>query len=421
MALRAEPTAVVGWGSLNPLGTDAISTWDAVIAGRSGIDTLQAPWSEDLSVRLAGCVPDGCLDSLPPLLSRRSDRCAQLALVAAQQAWAMTGPITQGLDPSRIAGVIGTGIGGLATMHDQHTQLSTGGPSRVNPLTVPMLIPDAAAGQVAIELGLLGGAHTPVSACASGAEALMLGQMLLNDDRADLVLAGGSEAPVNRLGLVGFAAMRALSSRNDAPDQASRPYGLNRDGFVLSEGAGVLALMRQRDTPAGADLGWLLASGSSSDAHHIVAPEPQGLQASRAIDDALRRADVSPSDLCGVQAHATGTSLGDLAEARALRRSLGSAADHLPVCAPKGQLGHLLGGAGAVETILALQALRHGVLPGSLNADPVDPEVELAVANQGPVQLSSDQGQRLLLKNAFGFGGHNISLVLAGSTPAQPG
>ena len=362
MALRAEPTAVVGWGSLNPLGADANSTWDAVIAGRSGIDTLQAPWSEDLPVRLAGCVPTGALDSLPPLLRRRSDRCAQLALVAARQAWAMTGPITQGLDPSRIAVVIGTGIGGLATMHDQHTQLSTGGPSRVNPLTVPMLIPDAAAGQVAIELGLLGGAHTPVSACASGAEALMLGQMLLNDDRADLVLAGGSEAPVNRLGLVGFAAMRALSSRNDAPDQASRPYGLGRDGFVLSEGAGVLALMRQRDTPAGADLGWLLASGSSSDAHHIVAPEPQGLQASRAIDDALRRADVSPSDLCGVQAHATGTSLGDLAEARALRRSLGSAADHLPVCAPKGQLGHLLGGAGAVETILALQALRHGVL-----------------------------------------------------------
>ncbi|QNJ28202.1 beta-ketoacyl-[acyl-carrier-protein] synthase family protein [Synechococcus sp. A15-24] len=421
MASRAEPTAVVGWGSLNPLGADADSTWTSVIAGHSGIQTLQAAWTEDLPVRLAGCVPTRALDSLPPLLRRRSDRCAQLALVAARQAWAMAGSITQGLDPSRIAVVIGTGIGGLATMHEQHTQLSAGGPSRVNPLTVPMLIPDAAAGQVAIEFGLLGGAHTPVSACASGAEALMLGQMLLNDDRADLVLAGGSEAPVNRLGLVGFAAMRALSGRNDAPDQASRPYGLNRDGFVLSEGAGVLALMRQRDTPAGADLGWLLASGSSSDAHHIVSPEPQGLQASRAIDDALRRADVSASDLCGVQAHATGTSLGDLAEARALRRSLGSAADHLPVCAPKGQLGHLLGGAGAVETILALQALRHGVLPGSLNADPLDPEVELAVANQGPVELSSDQGQRLLLKNAFGFGGHNISLVLAGSTPAQPG
>ena len=291
----------------------------------------------------------------------------------------------------------------------------------MNPLTVPMLIPDAAAGQVAIDLGLQGGAHTPVSACASGAEALMLGQWLLLDDRADLVLAGGSEAPVNRLGLVGFSAMRALSVRNEAPEQASRPYGQERDGFVLSEGAGMLALMRQSDVPTGDALGWLLASGSSSDAHHIVAPEPQGLQASRAIEEALQRADCKPDDLCAVQAHATGTSLGDLAEARALRRSLGSAADHLPVCAPKGQLGHLLGGAGAVETILALQALRHGVMPRSHNADPLDPEVELAVTNNGHVPLASGQSQRRLLKNAFGFGGHNISLVLAGSTPAQPG
>ena len=421
MAPRAEPTAVVGWGSLNPLGLDADSTWDAVIAGRSGIQLLEAPWTDDLPVRLAGCVPSGALDNLSPLLRRRSDRCAQLALVAARQAWAMAASVTTGIDPNRVAVVVGTGIGGLATMHEQHTHLSAGGPNRVNPLTVPMLIPDAAAGQVAIDLGVLGGAHTPVSACASGAEALMLAQMLLNDDRVDLVLAGGSEAPVNRLGLVGFSAMRALSSRNDAPDQASRPYGLDRDGFVLSEGAGMLALVRRQDTPSGADLGWLLASGSSSDAHHIVAPEPQGLQASRAIDDALRRADVSPSDLCGVQAHATGTSLGDLAEARALRRSLGGAADHLPVCAPKGQLGHLLGGAGAVETILALQALQHGILPRSLNANPLDPEVELAVTSEGPAALSSGSKQRLMLKNAFGFGGHNISLVLAGSTPAQHG
>ena len=421
MASRAEPTAVVGWGSLNPLGADADSTWTSVIAGHSGIQTLQAAWTEDLPVRLAGCVPTRALDSLPPLLRRRSDRCAQLALVAARQAWAMAGSITQGLDPSRIAVVIGTGIGGLATMHEQHTQLSAGGPSRVNPLTVPMLIPDAAAGQVAIELGLLGGAHTPVSACASGAEALMLGQMLLNDDRADLVLAGGTEAPVNRLGLVGFSAMRALSSHNHAPEQASRPYGRQRDGFVLSEGAGMLAMMRESDVNREHQaLGWLLACGSSSDAHHIVAPEPQGLQASLAIQDALQRADLSPSDLVAVQAHATGTSLGDLAEARALRRSLGAAADHLPVTAPKGQLGHLLGGAGAVEAIIAFQSLRAGIIPRSLNAEPLDPEVDLAVATKGPVQLPDTQQERLLLKNAFGFGGHNISLVLAAPACKSP-
>ena len=420
MPTRPQPCSIVGWGSLSPLGDDPESAWQAMRQGASGIQSLNEDWTDDLAVRIAGRVSEQGLAHLSPLLLRRADRCAQLALVAARQAWAMASPFAQGIDPHRIAVVLGTGIGGLATMHSQHTQLSQGGPERVNPLTVPMLIPDAAAGQVAIDLGLKGGAHTPVSACASGAEALMLAQMLLNDDRADLVLAGGAEAPVNRLGLVGFAAMRALSCRNEAPSLASRPYGADRDGFVLSEGAGMLALMRAKDTPANTALGWLLASGSSSDAHHIVAPEPQGLQASRAIDDALRRADIGPSDLCAVQAHATGTSLGDLAEARALRRSLGSAADHLPVCAPKGQLGHLLGGAGAVETILALQWLRDGIVPQSLNADPLDPEVELAVTTNGPVELSAKPSARLLLKNAFGFGGHNISLVLAGSSSEQP-
>ena len=421
MPIRPEPSAIIGWGSINPLGADPDSTWQAFRHGQSGIRSLTEDWSRDLSVQIAGQVPPAALDELSPLTRRRSDRCAQLALLAARQAWTMASSLVVGIDPCRIAVVLGTGIGGLSTMHEQHLQLTQGGPERVNPLTVPMLIPDAPAGQVAIDLGVQGGAHTPVSACASGAEALMLAQMLLNDDRADLVLAGGTEAPVNRLGLVGFAAMRALSCRNEAPEEASRPYGDDRDGFVLSEGAGMMAMVRSKDLPASAAKGWLLACGSNSDAHHIVAPEPQGLQASKAIDDALRRADVSPSDLCAVQAHATGTKLGDLAEARALRRSLGSAADHLPVCAPKGQLGHLLGGAGAVETILALQWLNDGIVPRSVNADPLDQEVNLAVTSKGPVELSAERSRRLLLKNAFGFGGHNISLVIAGNSSGRPG
>ena len=392
-----------------------------MLSEQSGISLLEQSWASDLTCRIAGCVTESAFAELTPIQRRRSDRCAQLALLAARQAWSMAASHAAGLEPSRIAVVVGTGIGGLSTMHEQHLQLTEGGPSRVNPLTVPMLIPDAASGQVAIDLGLHGGAHTPVSACASGAEALMLAQMLLNDDRADLVLAGGTEAPVNRLGLVGFSAMRALSSHNNAPEQASRPYGRQRDGFVLSEGAGMLAMMRESDVNREHQaLGWLLACGSSSDAHHIVAPEPQGLQASLAIQDALQRADLSPSDLCAVQAHATGTSLGDLAEARALRRSLGAAADHLPVTAPKGQLGHLLGGAGAVEAIIAFQSLRAGIIPRSLNAEPLDPEVDLAVATKGPVQLPDTQQERLLLKNAFGFGGHNISLVLAAPACKSP-
>ena len=219
----AQRVSIVGWGSVSPLGCDAASTWEGVLAGRSGIKALTAAWSEDLPVRISGCVPDAATQSLEPLLLRRSDRCAQLGLLAAREAWAMASAAIGGIDPARVAVVLGTGIGGLHTMHEQHNQLTAGGPTRVNPLTVPMLIPDAAAGQVAIDLGLHGGAHTPVSACASGAEAMMLAQMLLNDGRADLVLAGGTEAPVNRLGLVGFSAMRALSCRNDAPN---KPPGL---------------------------------------------------------------------------------------------------------------------------------------------------------------------------------------------------
>ncbi len=410
-----ERLAVTGWGSITPLGDDAESTWDAILAGRSGIRSVADDWARDLPARVAGRVDPALTEGLEPLLQRRLDRCSQLALLAARQAWARATPHLSGVDPARVAVVIGTGIGGLATLERQHTNLLMTGPNRVNPLTVPMLIPNAAAGQIAIDLGLHGGAHTPVSACASGAEALLLAQLLINDDRADVVLAGGTEAPVNRLGLVGFAAMRALSCRNEAPEQASRPYGQDRDGFVLSEGAGLLVLQRQRDlaNTAPAPLGWLQACGCSSDGHHIVAPEPEGLQASLAIADALRRADLAVSDLSFVQAHATGTPVGDLAEARALRRSLGTALDSVPVTAPKGQLGHLLGAAGAVETILALQALRLGVVPRSVNSDPLDPAVDLAVVQQRSLTLASQTGERYALKNAFGFGGHNISLVLA--------
>jgi 3-oxoacyl-[acyl-carrier-protein] synthase II len=415
MPRPTERLAVTGWGCITPLGASVEATWQATLAGSSGIATVAESWAADLPARIAGRVQDDFNASLEPLLQRRLDRSAQLALVAARQAWAHAAPHCAGVDPRRVAVVIGTGIGGLATLERQHTNLLQAGPGRVNPLTVPMLIPNAAAGQIAIDLGLHGGAHTPVSACAAGAEALLLAQLLLQDDRADVVLAGGSEAPVNRLGLVGFAAMRALSCRNDEPELASRPYAEDRDGFVLSEGAGVLVLQRASDLTSSnpAPQGWLQACGSSSDGHHIVAPEPEGMQASEAISDALRRGGLTASDLSFVQAHATGTPVGDLAEARALRRGLGKALDRLPVTAPKGQLGHLLGAAGAVETILALKALRHGTVPRSVNSSPLDPAIDLTVVQDLPYSLPSSDRERYALKNAFGFGGHNISWILA--------
>ena len=221
MPTTPERSAIVGWGSVTPLGANAQTTWQAALGGRSGIQALHDLWSTDLATRIAGRVEDSAFASLEPILLRRADRCSQLALLAARQAWAMALERAPGLDPDRVAVVIGTGIGGLSTMHEQHMQLSEGGPSRVNPLTVPMLIPDAPAGQVAIDLGLHGGAHAPVSACASGAEAMMLAQMLLNDDRADLVLAGGTEAPVRTgLALWGFppcARCRAATTRQSRP------------------------------------------------------------------------------------------------------------------------------------------------------------------------------------------------------------
>ena len=415
MPRPTERLAVTGWGCITPLGASVESTWQATLAGRSGIAAVAEHWATDLPARIAGRVQDDFNASLEPVLQRRLDRSAQLALVAARQAWAHAAPHCGGVDPRRVAVVMGTGIGGLATLERQHTNLLQSGPGRVNPLTVPMLIPNAAAGQIAINLGLHGGAHTPVSACAAGAEALLIAQFLLQDDRADVVIAGGSEAPVNRLGLVGFSAMRALSCRNDQPELASRPYAEDRDGFVLSEGAGVLVLQRAGDLASDgpAAQGWLQACGSSSDGHHIVAPEPEGLQASEAISDALRRGGLTASDLSFVQAHATGTPVGDLAEARALRRGLGQALDSLPVTAPKGQLGHLLGAAGAVETILALKALRQGTVPRSVNSTPLDPAIDLAVVQESPYSLPSSARERYALKNAFGFGGHNISWILA--------
>ncbi|MEB3350346.1 MAG: beta-ketoacyl-[acyl-carrier-protein] synthase family protein [Cyanobacteriota bacterium] len=411
--------AVTGMGAITPLAADLASTWTAYRKGRSGIRCLGHPWARDLASRVAGEVPLDLDPYLEPLQRRRLDRSSQLALLAARQAWEQAGAPC-GAGGVRVAVVMGCGIGGLDTLGRQSRVLVEQGAGRVNPLTVPMLIPNAAAAQICIALGLHGGAHTPVSACASSAEALLWGQMLLVCDRADVVLAGGAEAPVNELGLVGFAAMRALSTRGGSPERVSRPYGSDRDGFVLAEGAGVLVLEREADARArGApSLGYLLEAGSTTDAHHIASPDPQGTHAAAAMTQALQRSDLDPAAISLIHAHATGTVLGDLAEARAITTAFGAKARSVPVTAPKGQLGHLLGGAGAVETILALLCLAEGLVPTSLNADPLDPAIDLAVVTGSAVQLGGSASERFALKNAFGFGGHNISLALQGAEGA---
>lgn len=406
-------------GAITPLSTDLADSWAAYRQGFSGIRRLDHPWAQVLSSPVAGVVPLDLDAHLQPLQRRRLDRCSQLALLAARQAWHHAGQ-PHGDGGARVAVVMGCGIGGLDTMGRQSRLLVEHGAGRVNPLTVPMLIPNAGAAQICIDLQLHGGAHTPVSACASSAEALMWAQMLLAADRADVVLAGGAEAPVNELGLVGFRAMRALSSRAVDPVEASRPYGRDRDGFVLAEGAGVLVLEREADARArgASSFGYLLEAGCSTDGHHIASPDPEGTQAAAAMAQALSRSGLEPAAIHLIHAHATGTVQGDLAEARAIHTALGPRACSIPVTAPKGQLGHLLGGAGAVETILALLCLAEGLAPTSLNADPLDPAINLAVVTGPALTLAGSARERFALKNAFGFGGHNICLALQGAEGA---
>ena len=287
----------------------------------------------------------------------------QLALVAAREAWADAG--TPEVDPERLAVVVTSGIGGVQTLLAQYDVLKERGASRVSPHLVPMLMPNGAAATVELEFGARAGAHTPVSACASGAEAIAYGLDLIRAGRADVVIAGGSEAAIHPLPLAGFAAMRALSPRNDDPSAASRPFDKARDGFVLGEGAGIVVLERASFAEArGARSGaTLLGSGASSDAHHVAAPEPNGAGAARALALALRDAGLAPDDVAHVNAHATSTPLGDVAEARAIRTALGSAADSVVVSATKGSTGHLLGAAGAVEAIATVLALRRAGSP----------------------------------------------------------
>jgi len=418
-SLSAQWDLVVSaMGAITPLGANVEETWNNYLAGASGIVSITDEWAKDLPVRIAGKVANTGLIGLNALETRRLDRCSQLALVAAREAWKNAQPYVQGVDSCRIAVVVGSGIGGLTSMEKEYGVLSSHGLSRVSPLKVPMLIANASAGQVAIDLGVHGGAHTPVSACASGAEALLIAKWLLEDDRADVVIAGGSEAPVNRLGIAGFAAMRALSTKGSHPSEASRPYAKDREGFVLAEGAGMLILQRSSDISKenSQHMSVLRAIGSSNDGVHMVTPEPEGRYAAEAIRDAFERADVNPDKISFIQGHATGTRLGDLAEANALRKAFGELIYSIPVTAPKGQLGHMLGASGSVETILAIKSLEQQVIPASINSDPYDDDVGLNIARTTEKNLSkqNNRGMRFALKNSFGFGGHNICLLIEG-------
>jgi 3-oxoacyl-[acyl-carrier-protein] synthase II len=397
--------AVTGLGATTPLGGDVASNWSALVEGRSGIRTLTEEWVPEMTVHFAGTLAEE-----PPLdrvEARKLDRSQQVALVAAREAWADAG--SPELDPLRIGTVIGSGIGGFITLLNAYDTLKERGPSRISPHTVPMLMPNGPAAVVGLEFHAAAGVHTPVSACASGAEAIAVGARMIEDGRADVVIAGGTESPIHQLTMAGFAAMRALSTRNDDPAGASRPYDVDRDGFVMGEGAGVLILESEAHARArGARIyAYVVGAGMTADAHHIAQPDPEGRGAARAIRAALAQADASPADVAHINAHATSTPQGDVAEAVAIRGALG---DVQPlVTGTKSMTGHMLGAAGAVEGIYTVLALHHRVVPATLNLHQQDPEIDLDVVHGAPRSLAS--GDLVALNNSFGFGGHDVAIA----------
>jgi len=398
------PVAVTGLGALTPLGPDVAALEDGLLTGRSGVRLLDEPEFAALPARLAATVD--LTDRLDRVQARSLDRVQQVALVAAREAWADAG--SPEVAPERLAVVIGSGIGGALTILGQHDVLREHGPRRVSPHLVPMLMPNGPAAAVGLELGARGGVHCPVSACASGAEAIAVALELLRTDRADVVVAGGAEACVHPLPLAGFAQMRALSTRHDSPQEASRPYDKARDGFVLGEGAGVLVLERPEFAQArrARVRAHVAGAGLASDAHHVTAPDPAGTGAARSITAALQDAGVQPRDIGHINAHATSTPLGDLAEARALGIALG--AHRPPVTATKSCTGHLLGAAGAVEAIATVLALSSGAIPAIRNLDDPDDDADVDAVRVVPRQHPHE----VALTTSFGFGGHDVSLVL---------
>ncbi|MDQ1648457.1 MAG: 3-oxoacyl-[acyl-carrier-protein] synthase [Frankiaceae bacterium] len=415
-APATDPIVVTGLGATTPLGGDASTTWEALLAGHSGARALDRPWAEQLPVRIAAPAAVDPAEVLGRVAARKLDRSQQLALVAAREAWADAG--CPQVEPERLAVVVASGIGGVTTLLDAHDTLTAKGARAVGPHTVPMLMPNGSAAVVALELGARAGTHAPVSACASGAESIAMGLDLLRLGRADVVVCGGTEAAIHPLPMAGFAAMRALSTRNDEPGAASRPFDKGRDGFVLGEGAGVLVLERASSAAArGAHVyAELAGAGLTSDAHHIAAPDPEGAGAGRAVAFAMSDAGAAADEVVHINPHATSTPLGDLAEVKALHAALGDAVLSIPVSATKSATGHLLGAAGGLEALLTVLALEHRLAPPTRNLDDPDDDVDLDVVRFEPRPLPSTG---VALSTSFGFGGHNTALAFRSWTGAE--
>ncbi|HEY4402964.1 MAG TPA: beta-ketoacyl-ACP synthase II [Acidimicrobiia bacterium] len=405
---RGRPRVVVtGVGVKTPAGNDVASFWEQLCAGRASARRIESFDPTDLSITFAGEVRDfDAVEYFGPKEARRQDRVTQLGFGAAADALGNAGEL--GADPSRCAVIIATGVGGLHTLEENERLYFEKGPSRVSPFFVPMMMPNATAGVVAMQLGWTGPNLCVATACAAGAHAIGEGVRLIRDGTADVVMAGGTEAAVTPLTIAAFARMGALSSRNDAPERASRPFDADRDGFVIGEGAGCVVLEPlQRARARGATIyGEVAGYGRNADAYHITAPSPGGAGAAVCMQLALEDAGMEPSAIGHVNAHGTSTPLNDAAEAEAVRKVFGDAPP--VVTSTKGVTGHLIGAAGAVEAVAALLSVREGIVPPTANLERVGDDIELDVVAGSPREI----GVKPAISNSFGFGGHNASLVL---------
>lgn len=402
---------VTGIGATTPLGGNAKDTWANAIAGRSGIATLPYEWIDTLPVHFAGKAAAEPLDQgLEPVKARRLDRSQQFAIVASREAWADAG-IGEDMDKDRLGVAYATGIGGIISVLNNYETLKEKGWRRVPVLSVPQLMPNGPAAWVGLEFGARAGVHCPVSACASGAEAVAVGARMIEDGRADVVIVGGTEAAIHPMPIASFAVMGALSTRNDDPARASRPYDKNRDGFVMGEGAASLVLESEEHARArGAHIyGVYAGSGMTSDGHDIAQPDPEGRGATRAIQLGLRNSGLSAADIKHVNAHATSTPAGDVAEAMAIRQGLGAHAAEVLVSGTKSMTGHLLGGAGALESVFALLAIQDRIAPPTINIE--DMEEDLGIDVVANVARPLPGGDIAVLNNSFGFGGHDVAVI----------
>jgi 3-oxoacyl-[acyl-carrier-protein] synthase II len=407
---------ITGMGAVTPLATDIPSYWDRLLSGKSGIANIELVDTAEFAVKIGGEVknwaPEKFFDSRA---CRRMDRFSQFAMVAAVEAIKDSGLDIAKHDPFRIGAIVGSGIGGLTEYETQHEKFLNvsgkgGGPRGISPFVIPKMMPNAAAGNISIHFGLCGPSRAVSTACASGADAITDALRTIQLDEADVMVTGGAEAAITDMCLGGFISARALSGRNDNPTAASRPFDKDRDGFVLSEGAGILVVeelehARKRGAPIHAEI---LGAASTSDAHNITAPHPEGIGAARAMQLALRDARLNASDIDYINAHGTSTDLGDICETLAVKKVFGEHARKLAISSTKSMVGHLLGASGGVELIATVLSIKHGVVHPTINLDTPDPQCDLdyvpKVARKMPV--------RHALSNSFGFGGHNASLVV---------